>query len=113
MRSGVRSGQHVATKCIMDATCLTERVEQKYHPHLTEKLPPAPMHIDNRIAIVTAQLSYKTKRRKLIDVKHHHILHHLQAYEISLIYTPGTDNSTNALKKDLTTPNFQRRSLGK
>lgn len=69
---------------------------------------PTPLHIDNLSAILVARNQSKTKRRKNIDIKAHHIDHHHGNNFNALQYLPSHKNLSDILTKSLDTTPFTR-----
>lgn len=73
----------------------------------SKPIPPTPLFLDNKSAIDVANHEAKTKRRKHIDIKSHHLAHHAKQHSIKIIHTPSTENLADILTKALPLQQFK------
>lgn len=64
-------------------------------------LPPTTIATDSLPAIKVANHEGKTRRRKHIDVKHHHLAHHVDKRNIQLQHIQSDTNPADAMTKPL------------
>ncbi|CDF38072.1 unnamed protein product [Chondrus crispus] len=62
---------------------------------------PTPIFIDNESTIQIAENSAPTRRRKLIDVRHHHLQHHIQSANIATEHIPTVHNPADLFTEAL------------
>ena len=60
---------------------------------------PTPVMIDNQAAISVAKNTAPTKRRKFIDIKHHHIQDHIKKGNITVHHIPTAENIADLFTK--------------
>ena len=62
---------------------------------------PTTIFIDKKSSIQIAENSAPTRRRKLIDVRHHHLQHHIQNANIAAEHIPTVHNPADLFTKAL------------
>lgn len=67
----------------------------------TPEPSPTPLFIDNRAAILVANNTTPTKRRKFIDIRHHHLHGHIERGLIQPQHVPTQDNLADGFTKPL------------
>lgn len=70
-------------------------------------MPPSPFYVDNKSALDVATHQSKTRRRKHIDIKQHHLQHHVKHKSITLKHIPSAENTADIFTKALPKPQFQ------
>ena len=62
---------------------------------------PTKLHIENQAAIQVGNIVAPTKKRKHIDIKSHHINHHVKHGTVQLQHIPSEKNPADILTKPL------------
>lgn len=72
--------------------------------HLPKR--PTPLYIDDKSAVLVAKQTGPTKRRKYIDIRFHHLHHHIAQGHIRVMHLPGKKMLADVFTKPLPTPRF-------
>lgn len=103
--------EHVAaSQTLQQSLCrrsiLHELQAAQSHQIIPQHIPQTPVYIYNKGAINIANHAGKTRRRKRIDVKFHHLNNHIVKGKITLHHIAGTDNPADIFTNRLPTPLF-------
>ena len=92
------------------ATCATQQtnwLRRLLHDLHAPPQQPTALHIDNQATIRVALKSVPTKRRKLIDIRHHYLHDHIAKKIITLHHIPSSANPSDLFTKPLGRLRFQ------
>ena len=67
----------------------------------TPETEPTPIFVNNKAAILVAQISAPTKRRTFIGVTHHFIYNHIQRGTVNIQHIPSNENLADYFTKPL------------
>lgn len=96
--------EYVAASNALQHTQWLRRLLQEITQH---RLPPSPHHIDNMSAIHVALNTSPTKRRRYIQIKHHHLNHSTHTKDIAIAHCPTKDMLADGFTKPLPPTKFK------
>lgn len=102
--------EYVAASHTMYYTLCNRRLLNQIHEATNDnstELPPTTISTDSLPAITMANHEGITRRRKNIDVKIHHLAHHLDSASIKLQHIDGAKNSSDYISKAFGPTSFQ------
>lgn len=86
-----------ASQALQDLLWIRKLLSEINHADIV----PTPMMIDNNSVICIASHTGKTRKRKHIDIKSHHLHHHLNQKSITMHHVPTSENIADLLTKPL------------
>lgn len=75
--------------------------------HVTPRAAPSLFYMDSSTAVKIAQHTSKTQLRKHIDVRHHHLVHHVKQKIITLLHISSQHNRFDIMTKPIQRAQFQ------
>lgn len=92
-----------ASQALQETLWIRRMIEQMRNndTNINHKLPPTTIATDSLLTIKVAKHEGKTKKRKHIDVKRHHLVHHIDTKNVQLMHIQGETNPVDAMTKSL------------
>ena len=89
-------GEYLAASTAVQQTIWLRRILIKCHQ---TQIKPTPLYLDHNSAIQIAKNTAPTKRRKLIDIRHYHLHHHIARSTVDVQHIPSAQNLADPFTK--------------
>ena len=97
--------EYLAASTAVQQTTWLRRILSECHQTQTT---PTPLYLDNSSAIQIAKNTAPTKRRKLIDIRHHHLHHHIARSTVQVQHIPSAQNLADPFTKPIGKTRFSQ-----